>query len=186
LRWLETVPPSGQRKFSPGFEEMSRLSKLVHWIEMAISMIALSTLFLSVLWGVLTRYVTEKPAVWTTELSGILFTWVVLVGAASALRSGQHIRVTLLVDMLPVRAKMLVELAAKVLTIAFLMFVTWLSYQMMLKGASRPSPVLRIPFSFVYLATFLAFLEMSVSSIVRVISSSKETAQHLEAREGEL
>lgn len=149
-------------------------------------MVAVSTLFLSVLWGVLTRYVTEKPAVWTTELSGILFTWVVFIGAASALRSDQHIRVTLLVDMLPERAKRLVAFSAQVLTIVFLAFVTYLSFKMMLKGASRPSPVLRIPFSFVYLATFLAFFEMTVSSAIRVFLSPGRQEETLAPRESEL
>jgi len=165
---------------------MTRLNKLVHWIELAISMAALSALFFSVLWGVLTRYVTEKPAVWTTELSGILFTWVVFVGAASALRSNQHISVTLIVDLLPSQARQLVTLLARALTIAFLFLVTYLAYQMMLKGASRPSPVMRIPFSFVYLATVLSFAEMSVSSLLRLFAEKGTPTNSTSVNEGSI
>ena len=40
---------------------------------------------------------------------------------------------------------------------------------MMQKGATRPSPVLDIPFSWVYLATLLAFVGMSLTSALRLL-----------------
>jgi TRAP-type C4-dicarboxylate transport system permease small subunit len=147
---------------------MTCISKTIDRLEEAITMATLSALVVSVLWGVLTRYVTEKPAVWTTELSGILFTWVVFIGAAAAMRRNQHISVPLLVDALPEGIARAVRVVSRLLVILFLFYVTWLSYEMMLKGATRPSPVLRLPFSWVYLATFLAFLEMSVSAALRL------------------
>ena len=80
--------------------------------EMLVSFGALAALTGSVLWGVLTRYGTEKPAVWTTELSGILFTWVVYIGAMTAHREGRHIRVSLLVDLMPPALRRAVQRAA--------------------------------------------------------------------------
>lgn len=163
---------------------MPRLYKFVHWIELSISMAALSALLVSVTWGVLTRYITEKPAVWTTELSGILFTWVVFVGAASALRGDQHIRVTLLMDLLPARPRRTLAMFGQLITILFLFVVTYLAYQMMVQGATRPSPVMRIPFSLVYLATFLAFAEMSVSSLIRLLLQGHRIAAGPELHDG--
>lgn len=136
-------------------------------LENLIVFSALSGLVLSVLWGVLTRYVTARPAVWTTELAGILFTWVVFVGAMTAYRNGRHIRITLLPDSLPPPARRLLFRLGDILTLGFLIYVTYLSVLMMLKGASRPSPVLDIPFSWVYLATVLCFTGMSITATLR-------------------
>ena len=142
-----------------------------HWVRRAenlISFSALSLLVFSVLWGVMTRYVTAQPAVWTTELSGILFTWVVYIGAMTAFRDGRHIRVTLLVDILPGTLRKMLLTAGDLLVLGFLIFVTYLSFLMMQKGATRPSPVLNIPFSLVYLATVICFAGMSVTATLRI------------------
>ena len=147
---------------------MTRTVALLTRFERLVSYSALAVLLLSVLWGVMTRYVTERPAVWTTELSGILFTWVVFVGATTAFREDRHIRVTLLIDLLPLRAAAIVQFVGKVIVLCFLAYVTYLSYVMMTKGATRLSPVMRIPFSWVYLATFLAFAVMTATEAVRL------------------
>ena len=148
---------------------MDLIGRWVRRLENMISFTALALLTGAVLWGVLTRYVTERPAVWTTELSGILFTWVVFIGAMTAMRDGRHIRVTLLVDILPDTARRFVMKLGDLLVAAFLIYVTYLSVLMMQKGATRPSPVLDIPFSYVYLATVISFAGMSVTSTLRLI-----------------
>lgn len=145
------------------------VSRFIRLVENGISFSALAVLVFAVLWGVITRYVTESPAVWTTELSGILFTWVVFIGAMMAFRDGEHIRVTLLLDMLPGNARRFLLIAGDLIVFAFLVYVTWLSLQMMLLGATRASPVLRIPFSWVYLATVISFALMSTTSLLRLL-----------------
>lgn len=148
---------------------MQNVAKWARRAENLVSFTALAVLTGSVLWGVLTRYVTERPAVWTTELSGILFTWVVFIGAMTAHQEGRHIRVTLLVDLLPRPARRVVLKLAEVAVLAFLVYAAWLSFLMMQKGATRPSPVLDIPFSWVYLATLISFVGMSLTSALRLL-----------------
>ena len=148
---------------------MQNVVKCVKRAENLVSFTALAVLTGSVLWGVLTRYVTARPAVWTTELSGMLFTWVVYIGAMTAHQEGRHIRVTLLVDLLPRPARHAVLKLAEVLVLAFLVYAAWLSFVMMQKGATRPSPVLDIPFSWVYLATLIAFAGISLTSALRLL-----------------
>ena len=144
----------------------------------------MAVLTCSVLWGVLTRYVTEKPAVWTTELSGILFTWVVFIGALSAFRHDQHIRVTFLTDSLPEAFGNMARKIADLIVIAFLVYAAYLSYDMMLKGATRPSPVLRIPFSLVYLAPLIAFALMAINAVLRFVGAVQaEPAANVEGGE---
>lgn len=168
--------PGGRQN---GFDRRHGMHSAGIWLrrlENLISFSALSVLVLAVLWGVLTRYVTERPAVWTTELSGIMFTWVVFIGAMTAYREGRHIRVSLLVDLLPETAKTFVQRASDVMIAAFLGYVTYLSVLMMLKGATRPSPVLDIPFSYVYLATTICFAGMTVTACLRLAGIVDEPA----------
>lgn len=148
---------------------MLQIRKAVELAEALVTNAAMAVLLGAVLWGVLTRYITAKPAVWTTELSGILFTWVVFIGAMAAGRRDQHIRVTLLVDSLPAGAKRLCRLLADLLVLAFVGYSAWLSYIMMGKGATRMSPVMDIPFSYVYLAPLVAFSVLTVTALLRLV-----------------
>lgn len=148
---------------------MTALSKFVRHTENAVTFLALLMLVLCVLWGVFTRYISAQPAAWTGELSGILFTWVVFIGAATAFRDGRHIRVDLLVEMLPPPAAWALRLLADLIVVAFLAYSTFLSVQMLMQGASRVSPVLRIPFSWVYLAPAIAFGLMTIAAALRLL-----------------
>jgi tripartite ATP-independent transporter DctM subunit len=48
--------------------------------------------------GVMARYVFHRPLVWGDELAGILFLWLAMTGAATALHRGTHMRMTAIVN----------------------------------------------------------------------------------------
>ncbi len=149
---------------------MKQIRNFLDSAEGIVTNIAMAVLLGSVLWGVLTRYVTAKPAVWTTELSGILFTWVVFIGALTAFRKNQHIRVSLLVDSLPPPAQRIARILSDLVVLSFVGYSAWLSFIMMGKGATRMSPVMDIPFSYVYLAPFIAFSIMTLGALLDIFS----------------
>ncbi|MDG4674931.1 TRAP transporter small permease [Shinella sp. 838] len=150
------------------------LTRLLIHLENAAIFIALSGLVLAVIWGVLSRYVTTHPAIWTGEVSGFLFTWVVFIGGMAAYRRGQHIRITLFVDVLPERISYLVRRFADLTMIVFLAYATFLSVEMTIQGASRPSVALRIPFAVVYASTVISFAVMCLTAALRFIGTLPE------------
>lgn len=48
--------------------------------------------------GVVSRYVLNRPLIWTDELSSGLFLWLSMLGAVIALRRGEHMRMTAIVN----------------------------------------------------------------------------------------
>ncbi|MDR5741136.1 TRAP transporter large permease subunit [Caballeronia sp. LZ019] len=48
--------------------------------------------------GVVARYVFHQPLVWGDELAAILFLWLAMTGAATALHRGSHMRMTAIVN----------------------------------------------------------------------------------------
>ncbi|EKF20442.1 TRAP transporter small permease [Nitratireductor pacificus] len=73
----------------------------------------LATIFVILTATVFFRYVLGSPLTWTEELLTMLFTWMVFIGASSALSTHQHIRIDMVLRVLPPRY----ELAASVLAI---------------------------------------------------------------------
>lgn len=65
---------------------------------------AVLVMVVSMVWQVIGRYVFSRAPGWTEELSRFLMLWLTMLGAAAALRSGAHLSVTSLVEVLPRRA----------------------------------------------------------------------------------
>jgi TRAP-type C4-dicarboxylate transport system permease small subunit len=59
--------------------------------------------------GVLARYVFHAPLVWSDEVASILFLWLGILGAALALTSNTHLRMTTVVTRLPASWRGFVE-----------------------------------------------------------------------------
>ena len=66
-------------------------------VEAAAAGLVLVEIFV-LLAGVIARYVFHKPLVWSDELASILFLWLSMLGAVVALRRGEHMRMTGLVN----------------------------------------------------------------------------------------
>ena len=51
--------------------------------------------------GVVSRFVFDRPLVWSDEIASLLFLWLAMLGAAIALRRGAHMRLTTVVARMP-------------------------------------------------------------------------------------
>lgn len=144
------------------------LAALWRWEE-TLAVLALVVVVFSVSYGVATRYVTETSATWATEMASLSFTWVVFLGAAGAYRRRMHVSVDALVRLLPPRGAAALSWATDLLVLVFLAYTLVLAVQITFDAASRPSPVLRISFFWVYLAVVLGFGSMLVHHALHII-----------------
>ncbi|HTI82301.1 MAG TPA: TRAP transporter large permease subunit [Acetobacteraceae bacterium] len=48
--------------------------------------------------GIIARYVFEHPLIWSDELASLLFLWLAMLGTVIALRRGEHMRMTALIN----------------------------------------------------------------------------------------
>jgi tripartite ATP-independent transporter DctM subunit len=83
------------------------LDKAVDWTSEGLTAILVIAEIGILLAGVIWRYALNDPLVWSDELAGILFLWLVSLGAVIALRRGEHMRMTLVVSRLGPRAQRL-------------------------------------------------------------------------------
>ncbi len=73
--------------------------------------------------GVFARYVLQVPLVWSDELASILFLWLSMLGAVLALRRGEHMRMTGLVNRVSPRAQVFLEAFALAASLALLLMI---------------------------------------------------------------
>ena len=112
--------------------EAGWLARALANLEETVASAALIVVVGSVCWGVLSRYVTQQPAVWSGEVAAIAFAWVIFLGAAAGFKRGLHVSIDMLVALLPAGARR-IDLAVELLMAAFCLYMVWL-------GATSPSP----------------------------------------------
>ncbi len=79
--------------------------------------------------GVVSRYVFNRPLVWSDELASTLFLWLAMLGAVIAFRRDEHMRMTACVGSLPRPWRAALDTFATGAALAFLSLVAWPAYQ---------------------------------------------------------
>ena len=95
--------------------------------------------------GVVARYLFSQPVGWIDEAVSIAFIWVAMLGAVLAMHRNEHLRLTMFVDMMPVRARTYVHAFALVAIAAFLMGLIGPSIEHIESEWVMLTPALEIP-----------------------------------------
>ncbi len=119
--------------------------------------------------GVVVRLTIKSGIPWQEELSRILYVVVVYLGASYGVKSRDHIRVTLVAEMLPKRAKRVLEVATDVVWVVFNIVVVKLAIDVFhsMNRFSGRSAVLDIPLQTIFLVVPIGFVLISIRIVQR-------------------
>lgn len=125
------------------------------WYDQAtVGLLALSgaVMFGIAIANALLRYFFSAPIVWGEEISRYAMIWGTMIGVALAYRGGQHVAITLLVDLVPRRvlAAFLLVCDLLALVVAAMMLWSGLALARLLGGIAAPSS--EVPMIWVYAA----------------------------------
>ena len=130
--------------------------------EEIVACVALVGVVFSVSWGVITRYITEQPAAWASEVATLSFAWVVFFGATACVKYKLHPSIDMLVVRLPRPLQWCVRWLNHCLLLGFCAFMTWFGTRFAIDSWSNPSPVLRLPLTWLYGPVAFCFALMAV------------------------
>jgi TRAP-type C4-dicarboxylate transport system permease small subunit len=98
-----------------GFAAMNKIEKS---LEILLGSL-LVLMILDVTWQILTRFLPTNPSSYTEELARYLLVWIGLLGGAYAYRKKSHLGIDLLVNALPAKAQLRVQILTTLLCFAF-------------------------------------------------------------------
>jgi len=105
---------------------LRRVMDALYWLCALAAGAALVAIVIVVPWGVFTRYALHSAASWPEPMAILLSVVLTFFGAAMGVRSGQHMRVTVVRDLLPHAPQIIVDLVAEALLAAVALFmVIW-------------------------------------------------------------
>ena len=155
---VETGPHAGNRLMAP-------LEILAAALMVAIVLLLLG--------GVLSRYLFNTPVTWIDEVVSLSFLWVAMIGAAIAMYRNEHLRLTVLVDMLSPRTRAFVHAFAIVAVAAFLAALVAPSFAYTRDEWDITTPTLNIPNAFRVAAIPFGIVMMLVIVLAYALRSVK-------------
>ena len=129
---------------------------VIRWIDSNAEKVLASTLLaaivLLIFGNVFMRYVMNASLSWGEELTLWLFVWFVWLGVSSAFHTGDHVRITVLRDVLSERARLYADVVIALLVLVFLVVLTIECIKLIRQPfvASQNSVVLGLPIPILY------------------------------------
>ncbi|WP_227935615.1 TRAP transporter small permease [Alkalihalobacillus deserti] len=101
------------------------------------------------------RYVLGSSLAWSEELARYCFIWLVYLGISYGVRKQRHIKVDIVLILLKDKWKVVLNIVANLIFLAFAVFVIIYGYGIASKllAFGQTSPALQLPMGLVYLAT---------------------------------
>lgn len=127
------------------------------------------------------RYVLRLPLVWSEEFAINGFIWLCFLGAGLAEKHGRHFRVTVLVERMKPKTRLVVDIFLHIIlfVVLYRFFMDGLSY--FEQGRSGITTVTQIPLSFIYAAVpvcaailFLNRIKVFIDTIVMHVRMIKD------------
>lgn len=137
----------------------------LHRLDELVGVFAIVAVVLSVLWGVVSRYVLPQPAAWTYEVAVIAFAYLVFFGAVAGVRLGSHAAVDVLTEALPTSAQRAIDWFNYFLLAALFLTMTALFVQQAIISHRAHTVALNLPRSIVFAPLALASLGMLVQHL---------------------
>ncbi|MEM1134985.1 MAG: TRAP transporter small permease [Bacteroidota bacterium] len=132
--------------------------------------------FVVIILGVLARYVTQSPLLWSIEIARLLFVWSCFLAAALAYRKKAHIAIGLLVDKFSPNWQMQLEVIRQVMVIFFMLLIFYASSETIFRLWFSKLPVLGISQAWFYIPvplSALSIISFSFEAMLRSTSTAK-------------
>jgi len=133
-------------------DTLQRLSHIINRITEIILVVVLAAMAVVVFLQVIFRYVLNFPLFWTEEFARYCLVWASLLGSAVAVKRGQHIAVTIVLERVPAGFRRVMKMITLISVIVILAIILWGGIQLVAITRAQISPALRVSMSVPYLA----------------------------------
>jgi tripartite ATP-independent transporter DctM subunit len=123
--------------------------------------------------NVICRYALHKPLTWGDELASLLFIWLSMLGAAIALRRGEHLRLTTVLSRMPPRRQQFFDVLGKSVVLAFLLMLVKPAWEYAHEEWVITMLALEIPHSFRVASMGAGVVLMILASLAQLLRRAR-------------
>ena len=141
------------------------LWQLIDWFLFVGTIVMVLLIFINVVG----RYVFNFTFVSFEEIARILFVWGTYLGSAIAIKEYSHIRVDIVINMLPPTARKVVDIIANLLVDFILVITIRVMMNLVMVNITNPLPLTRIPYGAVQAIIPFSMVIMLIVNIIHLI-----------------
>lgn len=129
-----------------------KIMKPITKVEMFIAELMLTALIMVTITGTITRYFMGMPFTWMEEFQLACVVWIVFLTGSAAFYTKAHVAIEMVVDLFPEKWQKVVDVFIGVVVLVVLVFVvlTSVKYLGVFMRSGRCTPILKVPYAWVY------------------------------------
>ena len=157
----------------------------MRWLKAAANVLGgglFLTLFVVFVVQITARFVFNKPLAWTDEAAVILYVWVILWSAAAIVPEREHVVFDLVWNSVNRRTRQVMRIAGNLLIGGLALAALPASWDYVRFMAREGTPVLNIPFMWVFLPFVLLMVALVLRAIVAIWNAFKGVGLEAELR----
>lgn len=146
-------------------------------LEDLVAAVFISITTILVILNIFMRYVLNSGIVWSEEVATGCFVWSVFIGAVAVFKHRGHVGVDLVVKRFPVAVQKAIRLLTDLILVVLNGYMAYLSVLYIQTSYTKMTPVLGVSSAYISSSVLIAFIMMTVYSIVFVyedITGKKE------------
>ncbi len=159
-------------------KENKALSILMN-LDIVVASVILAILIVLTFFGVIWRYIFNAPFTWLEEVQTSCMVWIVFAAAGAAFRTGNHVAIEMIVDMMPEKVQKIMEwlISAVVVVVIGYLFIQSLGFIQVFLKSGRSTSMLKIPYAWVYGIAIVSYVDMIISYFYSIIKGVKSEAK---------
>ncbi|SHH21209.1 TRAP-type C4-dicarboxylate transport system, small permease component [Anaerosphaera aminiphila DSM 21120] len=130
---------------------------------------------------VVMRFLFNNPVAWGQDVIRLSFVYLVFLGAAYCLKTGDHLNIDIIFSFLSKKASMYLELLINIILLLFFIFLVYFGIKFTQTGSTQLAPYIGIPMTYYYMAIpisavylVLYDLEIIKNNVLNIRKESKE------------
>lgn len=159
-------------------KENKGLSILMN-LDIVVASVILAILIVLTFFGVIWRYIFNAPFTWLEEVQTSCMVWIVFAAAGAAFRTGNHVAIEMIVDMMPEKLQKIMEWLISVVVVVVIgyLFIQSLGFIQVFLKSGRSTSMLKIPYAWVYGIAIVSYVDMIISYFYSIIKGVKSEAK---------
>lgn len=155
----------------------NKLSFLAN-LDVIIASVILALLIVLTFAGVIWRYIFHAPFTWLEEVQTSCMVWITFAAAGAAFRTGNHVAIEMIVDLMPKKHKNYGKLIVIVVVVILgYLFIQTIPYLKIFLESGRSTSMLHIPYIVVYGISIFSYIDMVISFIYSILHGVKSEAK---------
>ncbi len=153
--------------------------KLMGKFEEIVSMTMMTITISITVINVFARYLFKYSIPWSYEISGIAWTWTVMLGVGWCYRRNMHMGVDFIIEKLRPSARRYVYIFSFTILLIAMLFLTYMSVIITIKGGYKLTSYFKLPYTVKYISAVIAFFNMTIYSIIFLSLAIKKPDEFL-------